>query len=287
VAERRAGPSADRPPRLEPGDSVGRYTIERVLGAGRMGHVYQASAGGRQVALKLISPALLEVDVFRRRFAHEGLATTRVAHPHVVAVIETGEHDGVPFIAQELVRGSSLRSRLRERGPLELEDAVRLCHQVASGLDALHEAGVIHRDLTPGNVLLDERGDAHIADFGLAKQRDRTALTRPGQALGSLHYVSPEQIRGEAVARTADVYSLGCVMWECVCGRPPFADREGMKILWAHLQEDPPDLSTRRAGLPPQLGWAITRALEKDPARRPPTATAYGHLVAFAAQAGG
>jgi serine/threonine-protein kinase len=282
VADREGAPA------LEPGDVVGGYTIERLIGSGRMGRVYQAgSAEGGAVAVKLINPSLLDVDVFRRRFAHEGLATTRVSHPHVVAVIETGEHEGVPFIVQELVRGRSLGSRLQAEGPLALPALVRLCHQVAGGLDALHEAGVIHRDLTPGNVLLDERGDAHIADFGLAKQRDRTALTRPGQALGSVNYVAPEQIRGEAVGPAADVYSLGCVMWECLCGRPPFADREGMRVLWAHLQDEPPDPSTRRTGLPPQLGWAITRALEKDPARRPPTATAYGHLVAFAAQAAG
>jgi serine/threonine protein kinase len=278
---------AGQPPTLAPGDRVGRYTIECVIGAGRMGRVYQAvSADGRHVAVKLINPALLQVDVFRRRFAHEGGATTRVSNPHVVPVIETGEHDGVPFIVQELVRGGSLQSRLRAGGPLEIAAVIRICQQVASGLDALHDAGVIHRDLTPGNILLDECGDAHITDFGLAKQRDRTALTTPGTALGSMHYVSPEQIRGEAVARTADVYSLGCVIWECVCGRPPFADREGMRVLWAHLQDDPPDLSTKRKGLPPQLGWAITRALEKDPARRPQTAIAFGHLVAFAGRAG-
>jgi serine/threonine protein kinase len=111
-----------------------------------------------------------------------------------------------------------------------------------------------------------------------------TALTRPGQALGSLHYIAPEQIRGGEVAATADIYSLGCVMWECVCGVPPFADREGMRILWAHMQEEAPDPCVKRPGMPASFGWAITRALEKDPARRPPTASAYGHLVAVAAR---
>jgi serine/threonine protein kinase len=280
-----AGASPNTGAVLRAGDTVGRYTIERVLSAHGMGRVYEAvSAEGRNVALKLINPALLDDQVFRRRFAHEGRATIRVSHPHVVAVIETGEHRGLPFIVQELVRGGSLEARLRDRGPLEVGAAVRLCRELASGLDALHEAGVIHRDLNPGNILLGERGEARITDFGLAKHRDATALTRAGQALGSLHYISPEQIRGQEVAATSDVYSLGCVMWECLCGAPPFADREGMRVLWAHLQEEASDPCAKRPELSASLGWAITRALEKEPARRPPTATAYGQLVAFAAR---
>jgi serine/threonine protein kinase len=280
-----ATPDAARHPEVAPGDTVGRYTIERAIGAGRMGRVYEAvSAEGRHVALKLINRALLDDEVFRRRFAREGRAPTRVAHPHVVAVIETGEHEGVPYIVQDLIRGGSLQSHMRHEGTLQIAAAVRLCQEVASGLDALHYAGVIHRDLNPGNILFDESGGAYITDFGLAKQRDATALTRPGQAIGSLHYISPEQIRGEEATAAADIYSLGCVMWECVCGTPPFADREGMRILWAHLQEDAPDPCTKRADLPASLGWALTRALEKDPERRPPTATAYGHLVSVAAR---
>jgi serine/threonine protein kinase len=279
-----ATPNAARDLAVAPGDTVGRYTIERSLGAGRMGRVYEAlSAEGRHVALKLINPALLDDEVFRRRFAREGRAPG-ITHRHVVTVIETGEHHDVPFIVHELLAGGSLHSRLSRDGALEIGTTVRICQEVASGLDALHEAGVIHRDLNPGNILFDERGDAHITDFGLAKQRGASALTRPGQALGSLHYISPEQIRGEAASAASDVYSLGCVMWECLCGAPPFADREGMRILWAHLQDEAPDPCTRRSELPASLGWAITRALDKQPARRPPTATAYGHLVAVAAR---
>jgi serine/threonine-protein kinase len=276
-----AGPAAT----LESGETVGAYRIERRIGAGRMGVVYEAtSPDGARVALKLIKATLADDVVFRRRFAHEAKATARVSHPKVVRVLDAGEHRGLPFIVQELVRGRSLHERLRDEGALELEAAVRLCQEVAHGLDALHEAGVIHRDLTPANILLDEAGDPHITDFGLAKRMGGSVLTLPGQAIGSMHYMSPEQIRGGDVAATSDVYSLGCVVWECLCGTPPFGDREGMRVLWAHLQEEPPDPCARRHSLPPSLGWAITRALEKDPARRPPTATAYGNLVGVAAR---
>jgi serine/threonine-protein kinase len=252
-----------------------------------MGHVYRATAAdGSEVALKLIHWDLLGDEVSRRRFAREAGATTGVSDPHLVRVLEAGEHAGTPFIVQELVRGGSLQSLLDDAGPLGVPATIRVCQQVASGLDALHEVGVIHRDLKPANILLaDADGAASITDFGLAKQRDATALTRRGQALGSMHYVSPEQIRGEKVAPTADVYSLGCVVWACLCGGPPFADHEGMRVLWAHLQEPAPDPCAKRADLLPSLGWAIRLALEKDPARRPPTAGAYSHIVTFAAVA--
>jgi serine/threonine-protein kinase len=154
---------------------------------------------------------------------------------------------------------------------------------VADGLDALHAEGLIHRDVKPGNILLDGQGKAFITDFGLMKDREASVLTRPGQALGSMDYMAPEQIRGEEVTAQSDVYALGCVMIECLTGQPPFADRQGMRILWAHLQEDPPDPSAGRDDIPPDVGWAVTRALEKEPDKRPPTATAYAHMVRIAA----
>jgi serine/threonine-protein kinase len=160
---------------------------------------------------------------------------------------------------------------------------VRICTAVASGLDALHLQGLIHRDVKPGNILLDDDGTPFIADFGLAKDRDASVLTKAGTAIGSMDYMAPEQIRGEEVSAQTDVYALGCVMFECLSGKPPFADRQGMRILWAHLQEDPPDPSAGRDDVPPDVGWAITRALAKEPEKRPPTATAYAHMVRIAA----
>jgi serine/threonine protein kinase len=266
------------------GELVGPYRVQSLLGEGGMGRVYRAvGPDGEIVALKLVKAQLARDDVFRRRFEREAGAAARVAHPNVVPVVDRGEHEGVPYMAQKFITGGSLENKIRERGSLSLREAVDLCTQVADGLDALHAVGLIHRDVKPGNILLDDDGHAYITDFGLMKDREASVLTRPGQALGSMDYMAPEQIRGEEVTAQSDVYALGCVMIECLTGKPPFADRQGMRILWAHLQEEPPDPCTGRADLPSDVGWAVTRALAKEPEKRPPTATAYAHMVRVAA----
>jgi serine/threonine protein kinase len=266
------------------GESVGPYRVEELLGEGGMGRVYRAiGPTGDPVALKLVKAELAKDDVFRRRFDREARAAARVEHRHVVPVLDTGEHHGVPYLAQRFIDGGSLGEKIEREGRLSIEDTVGLCTAVATGLDALHAEGLVHRDVKPANILLDEHGEAYITDFGLAKDRDASVLTRPGQALGSIDYMAPEQIRGEDVTAQTDVYALGCVMFECVSGKPPFSDRQGMRILWAHLQEDPPELGADRADVPSDLSWAITRALEKEPDKRPPTATAYAHMVRIAA----
>src|SRR4051794_9423066 len=249
-----------------------------------MGVVYRATAPtGDIVALKLVKGEIAKDDVFRRRFDREARTAARVGHPNVVPVIDTGEQDGIPWMAQRFITGGSLERRIERDGPLPLPFVLDICTQVADGLDAMHSHGLIHRDVKPGNILLDESDTAYITDFGLMKDREASVLTRPGQALGSMDYMAPEQIRGEEVTAQSDVYALGCVMIECLSGAPPFADRQGMRILWAHLQEDPPDPAAGRDDVPPDVGWAITRALEKEPEKRPPTATAYAHMVRIAA----
>jgi serine/threonine-protein kinase len=267
-----------------PGDSVGPYRVESMLGEGGMGRVYRATGpSGEVVALKVVKAELAKDDTFRRRFDREAGAAARVAHTNVVPVIDRGEHEGIPYMAQQFITGGSLEQRIKREGHLSLAESVDLCTQVGEGLDALHAEGLIHRDVKPGNILLDGTGKAYITDFGLMKDREASVLTRPGQALGSMDYMAPEQIRGEEVTAQSDVYALGCVMIECLSGKPPFADRQGMRILWAHLQEDPPDPAEGRDDIPPDVGWAITRALEKEPEKRPPTATAYAHMVRIAA----
>jgi serine/threonine protein kinase len=266
------------------GDFVGPYRVQAMLGEGGMGRVYRAVApDGEIVALKVVKAQLARDDVFRRRFEREAGAAARVAHPNVVPVIDRGEHEGVPYMAQKFITGGSLEDKIKREGKLSLREAVELCTQVADGLDALHAVGLIHRDVKPGNVLLDADGRAYITDFGLMKDRTASVLTRPGQALGSMDYMAPEQIRGEDVTAQSDVYALGCMMFECLTGHPPFADRQGMRILWAHLQEEAPDPCTGRSDLPSDVGWAVTRALAKEPEKRPPTATAYAHMVRMAA----
>jgi serine/threonine-protein kinase len=269
------------------GDSVGRWLLANMLGEGGMGRVYRATdASGSQAAVKIVKAELARDQIFRRRFDREAKVAQRVDHPHVVPVIESGEHEGLPYLAQVFIDGGSLEDRIKRDTRLALGEAVRICTAVASGLDALHTAGLIHRDVKPANILLGDDGTPFIADFGLAKDRDASVLTQAGQALGSMDYMAPEQIRGEEVTARTDVYALGCVMFECLTGKPPFADRQGMRILWAHLQEDPPDPLAERDDVPADVGWALTRALQKEPEQRPPTATAYASMVRIAAGGG-
>ena len=204
-------------------ETIGPYRVQEQLGQGGMGRIYRAVDGdGRVVALKVIRPEHASDPTFRRRFAREARAALAVEHPHVVPVLASGEHDGMPYLATAYVDGGSLDVRLAEGGPLDLEAAVRLCLHVAGGLAALHRAGLVHRDVKPANILVDASGSAFVTDFGLAKSRDASALTRPGFAVGSLHYMAPEQARAEEVGPPTDVYGLGCVVYECLAGRPPF-----------------------------------------------------------------
>jgi serine/threonine protein kinase len=269
---------------LQPGETCGPYRVEELLGEGGMGLVYRAtSPTGEVVALKLVKGEIAKDDVFRRRFDREARTAARVGHPNVVPVIDTGEFNGIPYMAQQFITGGSLEHRIKRDGKLGLALTLDICTQVADGLDAMHAEGLIHRDVKPANILLDETDKAYITDFGLMKDREASVLTRPGQALGSMDYMAPEQIRGEEVTAQSDVYALGCVMCECLSGKPPFADRQGMRILWAHLQEQPPDPLADRPDVPADVGWAVLRALEKEPEKRPPTATAYAHMVRIAA----
>jgi serine/threonine protein kinase len=266
------------------GEVVGSYRVETILGEGGMGRVYRAlGQDGRPVALKLVKADLARDSVFRRRFDREADIASRVVHPNLVPIVDRGEHRGIPYIAQQFLSGGSLEQRIERDGKLPLEDSIRVCLEIAGALDALHEAGLVHRDVKPGNILLDEAGVAHITDFGLAKDRQASVLTKPGQALGSMDYMAPEQIRGVDVSAPTDVYALGCVMYECLTGSPPFADRQGMRILWAHLQEEPPDLRAARPDVREDVAWAMSRALEKEPENRPPTASAYARMIQIAA----
>jgi len=266
-----------------PGDSLGPYRITRVIGRGRMGIVFEGTADGEDpVALKVVSTELSQDEVFLRRFRREVSAAQKIDHPNVVPVLAHGEEGGLPYLVQRLIPGGSLADRLSVRGKLELPYALALLHAAADGIDSLHAAGLVHRDIKPANILLE--GDTpYVSDFGLAKDSQASNLTRPGQALGSLDYMSPEQIRGEDVSPATDVYALGCVMWECLTGAPPFGGRPSMRVLFAHLQEEPPDLSAVLPEITPATARAVTRALEKEPEDRPASAAAYVTGVARAA----
>jgi serine/threonine protein kinase len=266
------------------GVTVGRYRIESLLEIGGMGRVYRAlGPEGELVALKLVRGDLAEDSIFRKRFEREAMIAQQVKNRHVVPVLDTGEHEGVPYLSQRFIEGGSLEQKLKREGRLDVPTTLKLCAEVADGLDALFAGGMVHRDVKPANVLLELDGTALITDFGLAKDSEGTNLTRPGQALGSLDYMSPEQIRGEAVSAATDVYALGCVICQCLSGTPPFADRKGMRILWAQLQDEPPDPCAELPGAPPGLGAAVLRALAKSAAERPQSAGEYARLLHEAA----
>jgi serine/threonine-protein kinase len=269
------------------GTDIGGYRVEALLGEGGMGKVYRAlGEGSEQVALKVVKEDYARDETFRRRFLREARIAQTVKHPNVVPVIATGEHQGIPYMAQRFIDGMSLDEKIKRDGPLDVDTAVRICSDVAAGLEALWAAGMVHRDVKPANILLSEGGEAYITDFGLAKDMQGSLLTLPGQALGSVDYMAPEQIRGEPVSAASDIYALGCVMYESLCGRPPFAEAQGMRILWAHLQDDPPDPRAARPDLPPELAQALLSALAKEAEKRPASAGEYARMLAEAAASG-
>jgi len=273
---------------LRIGTRVGDYRVDGMLAQGGMGKVYRATGpDGTSVALKFVKEDYARDETFRRRFYREARIAQTVQHPHVVPVLATGEHDGLPFMAQRFIEGESLDKKLGREGQLDVATAVRICSDVAAGLEALWAHGMVHRDVKPANILLDEQGRAYITDFGLAKDTQGSLLTLPGQALGSMDYMAPEQIRGEPVSAASDIYALGCVMYECMCGKPPFADVQGMRILWAHLQDEPPDPTSIRSDLRPGFVQALMAALAKDTRKRPQRAGEYARMLADAAAKSG
>jgi len=248
-----------------------------------MGEVFKAvGPDGEEVALKVARPELARDEMFRRRFAREARAARSIDHRHVVPVLDEGEHEGAPYLVQAFVAGGSLAERIGPQG-LALEEVVRMCVDIARGLDAIHQAGLVHRDVKPANVLIDLEGRALVADLGLVKLREASILTRPGATVGSWHYMAPEQIRGEEVGPAADLYSLGCLAHECLCGQPPFADRQGMRVMWAHLQEAPEDPGRDRDDIPADVTWVIGLALDKVASNRPGSALAFARMLQSAA----
>jgi hypothetical protein len=273
---------------LSPGSTFGGYRIERLLGSGGMGVVYEAGepALDRRVALKLILPDSARNEDFLERFRHESRIAARVEHPNVIPVYAVGEEGGVPYIAMRYVPGLDLGRKIKALRRLEPGDAAGLVSQVAAGLDAIHAAGLIHRDVKPANVLLagDEgREHAYITDFGLAKNvASSSELTRGGLVMGTLDYVAPEQIEQRAVDARADVYALGCVLYKALTGEVPFPREDGAAKMWAHVNEEPVPAS-ETAGVPRAFDPVIARAMAKRPEHRYPSAGDFGRAVQAAA----
>jgi serine/threonine protein kinase len=263
---------------LSAGTEVGGYRIEGILGQGGMGVVYEATqlSLNRRVALKVLTASLSGDPSFKERFRREGRLQASIDHPHIVTVYEAGEAEVGLFIAMRLVRGPNLKD-LIVSGEVDAERALRLLAPVADALDAAHELGLIHRDIKPQNVLVGARDHAYLADFGLTKAPDTTALTMSGAFVGTLHYISPEQIRGEPASAASDIYAFTTVVYECLTGSVPFPRDTEAAVIYAHLSYDPPPVAEVRPDLPPALDAVIRRGMAKDPAQRFPNA---GELVA-------
>ena len=270
---------------VEPGAAVGPYRIERLLGRGGMGEVWLATHAtlDRRVALKLLPPELAANPGFRTRFLAESRLAASLDHPHIVPIYEAGEADDRLFIAMRFVEGSHLGSLIERSGRLPPARAVELLRGIADALDAAHDRGLVHRDVKPGNILVTPTArsgeHAYLADFGLTKQLGSSAdFTRSGQVLGSLGYIAPEQIEGRPIDGRSDVYSLACVLYESITGRPPFPAERDIATLWAHLQSPRP----RPSAIDPALGpfdRVVARGMAIEPDERYPSA---GELIAAA-----
>jgi len=269
-------------PGLQLGSQLGAYRLDGFLGQGAMAYVFRATDArtGRVVALKLLKRKLAADPMYVRRFDHEARAAAAVANPHLVPILDTGDVDGRPYLATAFVGGVSLGERLQANGPLPLPDAIRVATQAGAGLDALHHAGLVHRDIKPSNIILEGNGDAAVTDFGLAKGPAFTVLTSPGQVMGTLDYLAPELIRGGKGSPASDLYAFGCVVYECLAGRPPFGDKGMFQLAQAVLNDEPPDPTVGRPDLPPQLYPVLQQALAKDPMRRPPSCSVFAQMLA-------
>lgn len=273
------------PPRwseLSEGDEFAGYRVERRLGRGGMGILYLALEPGldRRVALKLIAPEAAADEVFTRRFAEESRIAASIEHPNVVPIYAAGEEAGVPWIAMRYVAGSDLGRRVAREGRLEPADAVALIAQVGNGLDAIHAAGLVHRDVKPANVLLSGAEHAYITDFGVARNvATQSGLTQTGRFVGTLDYVAPEQISGEPIDARVDVYALGCLLFKLLTGEVPFPREGEAARLYAHLNDPPPAPSLYAPAVPMALDDVVVRAMSKSPEDRYPSAGDLGRAA--------
>jgi serine/threonine protein kinase len=254
------------------GSVIGSYVLDDVVGSGGMGVVYRAHHGetGRVVALKLMLPEVASSRKFRERFILEAQVAPELEHPHIVPVFDVGEVAGELFIAMRLVEGTDLKAVIEGDGAMEPRRALRLIRQAAGALDYAHERGVVHRDVKPQNLLLTTtaEGDDHLylTDFGLVKPTSsESAASRTTDVFGSVQYMSPEQIEDLPTDGRADVYALGCVLFECLTGKPPFERSNEVAVLWAHVHEEPPRVTDIRNSVPGGIDLVLRQAMSKHP----------------------
>jgi serine/threonine-protein kinase len=244
----------------------GRYRLDAQIGAGGMSTVYRAfdTVLERQVAIKLMHREIAADEQQLERFRREARAVAQLNHPHVVGVIDAGEDEGTPYIVFEYVEGETLKDRIRRHGRLDVGEAVAYAIEIARALGAAHERHIVHRDVKPQNVLIDEEGSAKVTDFGIARSLDQEGLTADGRVLGTTDYVSPEQALGHGVTGQSDLYSLGVVLFEMLTGAVPFTGENQVAVAMKHVREELPDVQVRRPEVSSALASVLDRATAKD-----------------------
>jgi serine/threonine protein kinase len=266
------------------------HRLEGVAGRGGMGVVYKAThlALDRTVALKLIAPEISGDESFRERFKQESMTAAALDHPNVVPIYDAGEEHGQLYVTMRHVPGTDLRALIEQSGGLPPAEAASIISQIADALDAAHERGLVHRDVKPGNILIEDRGGkrhAYLTDFGLTKHAATdSGMTKTGMFVGTLDYIAPEQLQGQAVDARTDVYSLTCVLYQAVTGQVPYPRDSEPSKMWAHMGEDPPSVGQARADVPPAFEEVIKRGMAKKPEDRYPSTGDLGRATTAAAQ---
>lgn len=252
------------------GAPFGRYRLVELLGRGGMGEVWRAhdtAHNNRVVAIKLLAAHLASDHTFAQRFRREADAAARLNNPHIIPIHNYGEIDGRLYVDMRLIEGRDLQQVLAE-GPLEPARAVRIIEQVARALHAAHKIGLVHRDVKPSNILLDEDDFAYLIDFGIARATNDTRLTSTGNIIGSWHYMSPERLRAGPVDARSDIYALACVLYECLTGNRPYPGNDFEQQIAAHLNEPPPRPSRTDPNIPKHLDEVVATGMAKDPDQR-------------------
>ena len=254
------------------GSSLGNYEVESLLGRGGMSVVYKALQVNldRHVALKILPPTLSSDPSFVKRFMQEARAVAKLDHSNIVQIFDIAEEEGLHFFSMQCVEGKTLDAVLKEKGRLDADEAIRIIIQAAQGIEHAHKNNIIHRDVKPSNIIIDNYGNVKVMDFGLARATDdrSSKLTQLGTLIGTLAYMSPEQCRGEELDFRTDIYSLGVVLYEMLTGMPPFDSETETGLIYKIVHEDPEPIGNRRSNITGLLASTVEKAMQKDPQSR-------------------